>query len=199
MKTNFLTIFTLALAIAFSAFTTKETTGVYKADIEKSTVAWLGEKVTGEHNGHVKLKEATLDIKKGKLNGGTFVIDMTTITNVDITDQEMNGKLVGHLKSDDFFSVGKHPTATFVIKSARHKSGDQYTIKGDLTIKGITKSIEFPATVKIDGDKLQADAKVVIDRAEFDVRYGSDSFFDNLGDKVIYDDFTLDIHLVASK
>ena len=111
----------------------------------------------------------------------------------------MNDKLVGHLKSDDFFGVETHPTATFVLKSAEKKSGNEYTVKGDLTIKGITKSIEFPATVKVSGNTLEASAEVVIDRSKFDVKYGSGSFFDGLGDKMIYDDFTLDISLVATK
>lgn len=199
MKTNLLTVLTIALVFSLSAFTVKETADNYKVDTSKSTIGWLGKKVTGQHNGHIKLKEASLEIKRDKLVGGTFVMDMTSITNEDLTDQSMNGKLVGHLKSDDFFGVEKHPTATFVIKSADKKSGDQYNIKGDLTIKGITKPIEFPATVKINGNEVVADAEIVIDRAKYDVRYGSGAFFDNLGDKMIYDDFTLDVHLVASK
>lgn len=199
MKTNVLTILTLALVFTLSSFTVKDTKDVYKVNTEKSKVEWLGKKVTGQHNGHISLKEGSVDVKGGKLTGGTFVMDMTSITNEDLTDQSMNDKLVGHLKSDDFFGVETHPTATFALKSAEKKSGNEYTVKGDLTIKGITKSIEFPATVKVSGNTLEASAEVVIDRSKFDVKYGSGSFFDGLGDKMIYDDFTLDISLVATK
>lgn len=199
MRTKLFTTLAIAAVFALSAFTVAEKTDVYKVNTEKSTVGWYGKKVTGEHDGNIKLKEASLDIKSNKLTGGKFVMDMTSITNNDITDEEMRGKLVGHLKSDDFFGVEKHPTATFVLKSAEKKKGDEYLVKGDMTIKGITQAIEFPATVKIDGNTVKAEAKIVLDRSKYDVKFGSGSFFDNLGDKMIYDDFELTIKIEASK
>lgn len=199
MRTKLFTTLAVAVVFALSAFTVAEKADAYKVNTEKSTIGWYGKKVTGEHDGNIKLKEASLEIKSNKLTGGKFVMDMTTITNKDITDDEMRGKLVGHLKSDDFFGVEKHPTATFVIKSAEKKKGDEYLVKGDMTIKGITQAIEFPATVKIEGNTVKAEAKIVLDRSKYDVRFGSGSFFDNLGDKMIYDDFELTVKLEATK
>ena len=106
---------------------------------------------------------------------------------------------MGHLKSDDFFGVAKYPTATFVIKEVQEKSTNKYHVKGHLTIKETTKPIEFPVEISMIESKAVASASITIDRSEFDVRYGSGSFFDGLGDKMIYDDFTLDVTLVASK
>ncbi len=197
MKTTMLTTFAIALFFVASSFSTKDVTGNYEADTSQSTVAWLGKKVTGQHNGQIDLKEANLEIKKGKLTGGSFVIDMSSITCEDLKDEEYNQKLVGHLKSDDFFGVEKYPTSKFVIKSVKHKGGNDYEVTGDITIKETTETINFPATVTVDGDNVKASAKVTIDRSKFDVRYGSKSFFDDLGDKMIYDDFELDIDIVA--
>jgi len=197
MKTKLLTTLAVAFLFVLSSFRNAEVTESYQADISKSEVAWLGKKVTGQHNGFIDLKSANLEIKNGKLVGGSFEIDMNTITNEDLKDETYNKKLVGHLKSDDFFGVEKYPTSKFVIKSVKHEGGDQYGIKGDISIKGKTESIEFPANVKVNDDELVAKAKIVIDRSKFDVRYGSSSFFDNLGDKMIYDEFELDITIIA--
>ncbi len=198
MRTTILSTLAIAVLFVASSFTGKDVNGAFNANTSKSTVAWLGKKVTGEHNGHISLKSATLDVKKGKLTGGEFVIDMTSITNEDIEDAGYKEKLVGHLKSDDFFGVEKYPTSKFVITKVEHKGGNDYQIAGNLTIKEKTEKIEFPATVEIGDDEVTASAKLVIDRSKFDVRYGSGSFFDGLGDKMIYDDFELDINIVAN-
>lgn len=197
MKTNLLLTLAVAFIFGLTAFTSEETTGTYSADTEQSTIAWLGKKVTGQHHGYIKLKSANLEIKKGQLVGGDFEVDMTSITNEDLKDESYNKKLVGHLKSDDFFGVEAHPTSKFVIKDVENEGEGKYNVKGDITIKGITKPIEFPATVSVENDKVVANAKVVVDRSDFNVRYGSSSFFDNLGDKMIYDEFELDIEIVA--
>src|SRR5690606_35721546 len=110
---------------------------------------------------------------------------------------EYRDKLVNHLKSDDFFGVEKYPTAKFEITKVVSQGNDQYLVTGNLTIKATTKEIEFPATIKAEGEALTASAQITVDRSEYDIRYGSSSFFDNLGDKVIYDDFNLDVTLVA--
>jgi polyisoprenoid-binding protein YceI len=174
-----------------------------KVDTQKSNVTWNGKKVTGEHTGNVKLQSGTLEVSNNKLTGGQFTVDMTSITDNDLKDAGYNAKLVGHLKSDDFFGVEKHPTSTFKITKAEPIAGAKageanYNITGDLTIKGKTEPVTFPAIVKVAGNKAEAKAKVTIDRAKYDVRYGSKSFFDNLGDKAIYDEFTLDLDLVAT-
>ena len=159
-------------------------------DASKSAIKWKGEKVTGSHFGKVNVKSGKLDMQNGKLVGGKIVVDMTSITNEDL-EGEWNTKLVGHLKSDDFFGVQKHPEATFTIQRAVEAADGEYTVTGDLTIKGKTNPIKFKANLK-DG---VATANVTIDRSNYDVRYGSGSFFDNLGDKTIYDNFDLEIKL----
>ena len=116
---------------------------------------------------------------------------MNTLTNEDLEDEGYNQKLVGHLKSDDFFGVEKYPTSSFEITSATKFSNGKATVSGKLSIKGKTENISFDV-VKNGSAYI---AKVDVDRSKFDVRYGSDSFFDNLGDKVIDDIFTLDIKL----
>jgi hypothetical protein len=161
-------------------------------DIDKSTVIWMGKKVTGAHEGTVKLKSGNLEMEDGVLVGGQFDIDMNTIKNTDIGGGGA-AKLEGHLKSDDFFGVENHPVAKLVITdvSAKGTLGD-YKVVADLTIKGITKSIKFYTNLS----DTAATAEIIIDRTDFDVRYGSGSFFDNLGDKTIYDEFTLKVNLV---
>lgn len=187
------------VAIAFSAFTTKEVSSTMSVNVAESKVVWLGKKVTGEHTGHINLASGNLEINDGKLSGGNFTVDMTSITNTDIENEEYNGKLVGHLKSDDFFGVEKFPTATFVIKNVKSQTATKYNVKGDITIKGITQSIEFPVEISVMDSKAVASASITIDRSKFDVKYGSGSFFDGLGDKMIYDDFTLSVTLVANE
>jgi len=190
------TIFTLALglAVVLSAFTVlrKELT----VDTAASKLAWVGKKVTGQHNGTVKIKSGGLEVDGDKITGGSFVIDMTSIDVEDLSG-EMKGKLMGHLRSDDFFSVDKYPTATFTITSVDKSDATNAThfIAGDLTIKGKTNKVTFPATVNMVGNKVNATAKFDLDRTKWDIRYGSGSFFDGLGDKMIYDDFEIDLML----
>jgi polyisoprenoid-binding protein YceI len=198
MKNRILLIAFSIVAIGFNAMAAdgKSTMSVNK---EESKIEWLGKKVTGEHYGKIEMAYGDLEFDGEMLTGGSFEIDMTTITNEDLENAEYNQKLVGHLKSDDFFAVEKFPKAKFEIKKAEHDKAGKYKITGDLTVKGITKSIEFPAQVTMLDNKATATASITIDRSEFDVRYGSGTFFDNLGDKMIYDDFTLDVTLVANK
>ncbi len=172
---------------------------IYKVDPSSSVVVWKGYKVTGEHTGTVKLKNGELQFTDGKLTGGSFEVDMTTITCTDL-EGATAAKLVSHLKSDDFFGVQQHPIARFVItKAFPVDTKGNYRIAGDLTIKGITKEIKFSAAVSDSGNQVKATGKITIDRTEFNVRYGSGSFFDNLGDKTIYDEFDLNVTVVAKK
>jgi len=171
----------------------------FKVDTKASQLKWRGEKVTGEHWGYVDLKSGSLTVENGKLTDGEFATDMSTITVKDLEPGEWNDKLLGHLKSDDFFSVAKHPESTFDIRIVKDLGNNKVKITGDLTIKGIKKQISFVATYKIQGDKITAEADMVVDRTRYDIQYGSGSFFDSLGDKTIYDDFTLSIKIVAKK
>jgi len=190
MKNKILSI-AIAVIAAFLglSFTIKD--GVKKeVKIEKSKVVWKAYKVTGAHVGTITLKEGSLIFEQDKLIGGKFIIDMTTITNTD-QEGEYKQKLEGHLKSDDFFGVKTYPTSTIIFKKVKVIGKNSYKVFGDLTIKGITNAINFDASIY--GKKATASLK--IDRAKYNVRYGSTSFFDNLKDKAIYDEFDLVIDL----
>ncbi|WP_422083954.1 YceI family protein [Ulvibacterium sp.] len=190
MKKN---VLSLALAIVFGASATASTPidGEKKeVKTKESKVTWKAYKVTGSHTGTVDLKEGALMFDGDKLTGGEFVVSMASLISTDL-EGEYKGKLEGHLKSDDFFGVETHPTSKLVFTKVKASGKNSYEVTGDLTIKGITKPVKFD--VSIYGSKATATLKV--DRAEYDVRYGSGSFFDNLGDKTIYDEFDLVVDL----
>jgi len=173
--------------------------GKYVVNASQSNLIWKAEKVTGKHDGAVKISNGEVSINAGKLVSGSFVIDMTSMVVSDIKDANMNGKLLGHLKSDDFFSVEKYRTSTFVVTAVTPGSqSGSYNVKGNLTIKGITKPIEFPAAIVVDGNTMKATATITVDRTKYDIRYGSKSFFEGIGDKAIYDNFTMELQLVAN-
>ncbi len=186
-------VFVLALSLTTSVFA-----GSQKVDASKSTVKWLGKKVTGEHFGAISVKEGNLEVTGGKVTGGKVVIDMQSLTVEDIKDAGMNAKLVGHLKSDDFFSVATNPTAELVVNKVEN-NGNSHTFSGNLTIKGITNPATFTATSAKDGKSTVYKGTLTIDRTKYNVRYGSKSFFENIGDKAIYDEFTLDFSLVVAE
>jgi polyisoprenoid-binding protein YceI len=171
----------------------------YTIDTKSSVLIWKGEKLTKVHTGTVQIKNGT--IAKNKTNfTGDFVIDMTTIKIDDVSDQGMNDKFLGHLRADDFFSVDKFNTAALKIKKSeaytpKADENANYMLTADLTIKGITNEIKFPAKMNFNGKDLAATAHIVIDRTKWNVRYGSGSFFDNLGDTAIYDNITFDLTL----
>ena len=168
------------------AFTTMKK----EINIKESKVTWKGEKVTGSHTGTIDLKSGFFNMEDEKLVGGEFVMDMTSLSNDDLKG-ESKQKLEGHLKSEDFFGVEKFPTSTLVITSIAEKGNGSYGVVGNLTIKDITKPVTFDLKMNEDS----ANAKLTIDRSKYDVKYGSGSFFDNLGDKTIYDNFDLEVNL----
>ena len=188
---HLITVFLIAAIATLTSFTPKEPG--YKIDAEKSKITWVGKKVTGQHTGTVNLSEGNFTSKENKITGGTFSIDMTSLKDADA-----NARLETHLKSDDFFSTEKFPETTFVTSNIESKGGDQYIVKGNLTIKGITNEIEFPATIQISNDQLSAKAKILVDRTKFDIKFRSGNFFENLGDKVIEDNFELNVELVGN-
>lgn len=184
------------MGLSFTLLTGPET---YKVDTQASSVNWKAYKVTGQHFGTVNLKSGSLQFAGDVLTGGSFEMDMTSIKVAD-TQGEWGAKLEGHLKSDDFFSVEKHPTSTFVItKVASRGTPGSYRISGNLTIKGITKEIKFDATVTVAGGKAGAETMFKVDRTDYDIRFRSGNFFENLGDKTIYDEFDMTVKLAASK
>jgi polyisoprenoid-binding protein YceI len=195
MKTiNKLTgVIALSLLVAVQAMATD-----YELNISKSVVKWNGKKVSGEHYGTINLKEGTLEVEDNKLKSGVVHMDMNSIVCEDITSESSNQRLVGHLKSDDFFSVDKHPVAEFEIKDVKHKSGNQYTLTGNLTIKDITHPVTFDAAVDVNEKQLTAKGKMEVDRTLYDIKFRSGRFFSGLGDNLIYDTFTLDFDIVAN-
>lgn len=163
-----------------------------------SSILWTGKKVTGEHSGTILLKNGKVEVTDGKFTGGVFEIDMKSITDTDM-EGEYKGKLEGHLKSEDFFSSEKFPVSKLEITKVEFVKDKSYNITGKLTIKGITNEISFPATVEVDKDKFAAYADFNINRTLWDIRYGSKKFFEDIGDKMIYDDFALKIKIGAKK
>ncbi len=162
-------------------------------------VNWIGRKVLGEHEGTIDLSKGNLVFENGEIAGGSFDIDMSSITVTDLTGDD-NQKLVGHLMSDDFFGVENYPTATFEITSAQTTDGSSYELTGDLTIKETTAEETLDVTVAENADgTLAATATMIIDRTIYDVRYGSGKFFDGLGDSTIDDEFELQIELTAEQ
>lgn len=203
----------LTLAMSFNAFakeskkakTEKKETATsaqtFTLNPETSSIKWLGKKVTGQHEGTIALKSGSIEMDKSNVKAGVIDIDMTTIKNVDIKDAEFNKKLTDHLNSEDFFATAKNPVATLKIKSAKEIKDNPETtheLTGDLTIKGITKEITFPAKVVVKDGKATASGKMTIDRTKYDIKYGSGQFFQNLGDKMINDNFDLSFE-VSSK
>lgn len=172
---------------------------VYTVDAASAKLGWTGSKlVGGSHTGFISLTEGTIDVLNGNIVSGSFTVDMNSITNTDLTDAEYNAKLVGHLKAADFFNVDSFKTSTFVISGvavASDSLGNTHTISGDLTIKGITRNISFPAKVSISNGLLNLMAAFQINRTDWGIKYGSGNFFEGLGDNVINDnvDFTLNL------
>jgi len=188
MKNNILkSTIVLVLAVTLASFTT---VSEKKIDVAKSQVTWKAYKVTGSHVGTIALQFGTLNFKDDKLTGGNFTVDMTTLTVTDLQG-EYADKLNGHLKSDDFFGVEANPTANIDFKTVKASGKNSYTVTADLSIKGKTNPITFE--ISIYGSK--ATASLIVDRTKYDIKYGSSSFFDNLQDKAIYDEFDLIIDL----
>ena len=155
-------------------------------DVASSVITWKGTKPTGAHNGTIMLKEGSLNVEGDKLVGGTFVVDMASMKNEDL-DAEGGAKLVGHLSAPDFFDVATYPMSKFVITNVEEAEG-KLAVTGNLTVKDVTKSITIPATLTTEGNVTTFKSeKFNVDRADFNVKYGSKKFFDNLKDKFIDD------------
>ncbi|HSF54665.1 MAG TPA: YceI family protein [Algoriphagus sp.] len=187
------------LILAFGTFfATNENVAPASVNKTESTITWKAAKVTGEHWGYVPISDAELDYSAGKITGGSFEMDMTNLTVEDLTDPKSKGNLTNHLKSDDFFSVEKFNKSTFTITDVKTSNGTDYNITGDLTIKGITQPVTFPAKASVSGNKLTATGAITFDRTKFDIKFRSGSYFENLADKMIYDEVKLDVKLVAT-
>ncbi|MFO7939936.1 MAG: YceI family protein [Bacteroidales bacterium] len=183
----------IILALAFMLSTNLLLAQKTEVNTQSSTIEWTGKKIGGSHTGNIQLQSGTFTIQNNQIVSGKFVMDMKSITNSDIDDPETRQKLIGHLKSDDFFGAKRYPTAIFEVKQSTPFKNGTATVEGIITIKGTSEPIRFE--VVRSGNSYATTLE--IDRAKFDVRYGSDSFFDNLGNKAIDDIFTLDIKLIA--
>lgn len=171
----------------------------YQLDTSKSTIQWTGKKIGGKHHGHIQLAEGSLTKSGDAFNSGAFVVDMTSMTNEDLTNAKTNAQLIGHLKSDDFFSVESYPTAQLKISEGKLIVKNEYEFSGNITIKNKTEPVKFKATIESKNKQHIFTGKLTVDRSKFDVRYGSGSFFDNLGDNLIYDNFDLDFNVIFNE
>lgn len=185
-----------------AAASAKAAKGAYTVQPQLSTLGWVGKKVGGQHNGTVSLKDGSVQVKGNQITGGTFTFDMSSIKVEDLKDAEYNGKLVGHLKADDFFGTEKNPTATFVITSVKpikaDAAGNNAQVSGNLTIKGKTNPVTFPAKVGVKDGVASASGVATVDRTKYDVKYGS-TLFGAAADKAIDDNFTLSFNVIAKQ
>ena len=163
----------------------------YTINPDQSIIVWTGREVTtSKHFGNIYFASGQFEVKSGLISSGEFVVDMTTIDNQDLPE-ERRGRLEAHLKSDDFFSVESHPTALLSILSSESVADGKWLVSGELTIKTFTHPVEFEMLNSNDGWK----ANLVFDRSKYEVKFRSGTFFENLGDKLIYDDIELAINL----
>ena len=190
------------VALTLMAFTGKKIhVDTYKVDTKLSSLEWFAEKVNGKHNGTIMLSGGEIKNDHGNFTG-SFAIDMNTIANTDLKDNGSREKLEKHLKSADFFDAEKYPKSTFVIISVTpitvaKAGGFTHTVKGNLTIKDKTNEITFDAVVKMEANTFTCAGTAIVDRSKFNVKYGSKTFFESIGDKMIYDEFTLKFKVVA--
>ena len=170
-------------------------TDTLQVDLVNSQINWIGRKVTGEHSGTLNLSEGWIEMEKNTLSGGKLVFDMASITNTDIESPEWKQKLEDHLKSEDFFHTDSFPQAILEIKGLQlvfiENSKNSEQILADLTIRGITHEIKFPFELTQSQNNFTAKGSVDIDRTLYNINYKSGKFFDELGDKLIYDNFTV--------
>jgi len=187
----------IALSLSLPAFASTP------IDVKKSTVEWVGNKVTGSHNGTLEIEKGEVTIEKGMIKNGRFILDMTSIKVLDIEDEKWNKKLEKHLKAEDFFGVNNYPKAVFEFAEATPIKGagadePNYHFKGDLTLKSITHALAFDARVDINKQGASASGQIIVDRTKYDIRYKSNKFFDGLGDRAIYDEFSITFHVITN-
>ncbi len=172
----------------------------YIIDTNQSKVLWIGSKVTGQHYGTISIKDGYIETDNDSIVGGNIIIDMKTINVLDIKEDKWSKKLEDHLKSDDFFSVEKYPFASFQIKNAyKFLMIENIAIEGNIKIKDKSMQITIPSSIYIDDLYAKSIGIVNIDRTKFGITYGSGSFFENLSDRMIYDDFIIKFNLLAIK
>lgn len=183
-----------------------EVTGTFPVDTMNSTISWVGSKPTGKHTGTIAIKDGNFKVTDGKVSGGSFTLDMTSITVTDLTEETGKSDLETHLKGtgdkaaeDHFFNTTKFPTSNFKINSVTEING-AYMVNGTLTIKDIAKEITFPAEIVVTNDEISLISDPFkIDRTLWGVNYASKSLFDNLKDKFVDDEMELTVKVKAAK
>jgi polyisoprenoid-binding protein YceI len=189
-----------AAALTVTSFANNEEgTTRYKVDVAASAITWHATRVTGEHTGTVGLLNGYMSVEDGHLIAANVIANMETIACTNLQG-EWDDKLIGHLMSEDFFHVDEHKTSAFSLRELKATPDGNVThsVTGNFTIRGITQSVTFPAIVTEEDGTLSIQGEVMLDRSQFDVKYGSGSFFDNLGDNLIHDNFTVGFNLVAA-
>jgi len=174
----------------------------YSINPEETLIGWKGSKIAYYHNGTINVQSGTLSVNgEGNIISGDFVIDMTSLKNLDLQEKpEDLAKLEGHLKSDDFFDTENYPTANFVITDVEQIDGTKHMVSGNLTMKGVTNKITFPADVEVSDNGVTANALFSIDRTKWNVNYNSGNVFTDLvADKVISDNMAINLDLVATE
>lgn len=178
----------------------------YKVDVTKSSIEWIGSKPAGKHNGTIALSGGEISLNNGKVESGKFTIDMNSITVLDLKAGDGKEDLEGHLKglgneadADHFFNTKKFPEGTFEVTSVETVDA-KTTVSGNLTLKGITKPVSFPATIAVDGNTMTLNSESFkINRTDWSVNYASKSVFDDLKDKFVDDEIELKVSVTATK
>ncbi len=191
-----LSLMLVVMIFASSVFAIKNESkkSSFEIDTKESKVYWTGKKVSGEHTGYLSIGSGSVMVEGGNVVGGNINMDLNSIVCTDLTG-EWNDKLVGHLKSEDFFSVEKYPNANFEISSIKAADNGNYQVTGNLSMKSITHEISFPANVSLKDGKVDAKGTASIDRTKWDIKYGSGKFFQGLSDKMIKDEFDITFEL----
>ena len=168
----------------------------YNINTVVSNVSWLGSSAISKHTGNVEVKNGTI-FKNGELFEGEITIDMNTLTNSDIKNKSKADDLINHLKSAEFFEVNKYPEAKIKIVKTDLTSKNVYNVKANVTVKGINENVSFPVKINLTKGELSAKGTLTLDRTKFGIKYKSGKFFENLKDKIIHDDFTINFEIRA--
>lgn len=176
------------------------TSGRYQIVSEESQLMWTGKNITGyKHVGTIAVKRGFIEFNEDGIASATVVADMTQIDETAMEDGDKESKLIGHLKSDDFFAVDQYPEAKFVFSSSQDLETGQDVV-GEFTVRGITQKETAKVILTTSGDDMVVvTGTMIFDRTKYNVRYGSGKFFDDLGDDLIKDSITIKMKLKAKK
>ncbi|RSK46856.1 YceI family protein [Hymenobacter rigui] len=180
----------LALLLVLLLAAARPATDTYQINPATCRVTWTGYAEVGGYapSGTVQLRSGTFTYDGRTLRAGRFEFDMRTI-------EQEQAQLAEHLRGSDFFDVARFPTAVFVLQEVQGS-----TATGQLTLRGVTRSIQFPLTVATEPNgQLRVTGAAVLDRTRFGINYNSSSFFQNLGSYAIRNEFKLTFAIVAGK